>query len=109
MWAKNIHNSGVKGKKRESQCRDFMVMCLSLKCLKDIFVVRILKEVWILPVDGMAHTRDESRQEHEGFPVWRFFTCDPAHITVGPTISLEQKNSYLNSTLKRGKKLELIS
>lgn len=41
-----------------------------------------------LPVDVMAHARDESGQEHERFPVWRFFTRDAAHVTVGPAITL---------------------
>lgn len=40
-------------------------------------------------IDAMAHARDESGQEHERFPVWRFFTCDTAHITVGPAITLD--------------------
>lgn len=44
-----------------------------------------------LPIDVMAHARDESGQEHERFPVWRFFTCDTAHITVGPAITLRQE------------------
>lgn len=42
----------------------------------------------VLPIDAMAHARDESGQEHERFPVWRFFTCDTAHVTVGPAVTL---------------------
>lgn len=40
-------------------------------------------------VDSMAYARDESGQEHERFPVWRFFTCDATHVTVGPAITLD--------------------
>lgn len=44
-----------------------------------------------VPIDAMAHARDESGQEHERLPVWRFFTCDTAHVTVGPAITLKQR------------------
>lgn len=42
------------------------------------------------PVDVVAHARDESGQEHERLPVWRLFTRDAAHVTVGPAVTLRQ-------------------
>lgn len=49
-------------------------------------------EICVLPIDAMAHARDESGQEHERLPVWRFFTCDTAHVTVGPAITLRHRH-----------------
>ncbi len=49
----------------------------------------LITEICALPIDAMAHARDESGQEHERFPVWRFFTCDTAHVTVGPAVALK--------------------
>lgn len=45
-------------------------------------------KICVLPIDVMAHAGDESGQEHERFPVWRFFTCDTTHVTVGPAVTL---------------------
>lgn len=44
-------------------------------------------------VNTVAHTRDESSQKHERFPVWRFFTCDAADVAVGPAVTLDA-NSF---------------
>lgn len=48
-----------------------------------------------LPVDGVAHARDESGEEHERLPVWGLFTCDTAHVTVGPAIPLRWEKNFV--------------
>lgn len=53
-----------------------------------------------LPVDVVAHARDESGQEHQRFPVWRFFTRDAAHVTVGPAVTLRRRQETNFSIMK---------
>ncbi len=59
------------------------------------------REQRFVPVDAMAHARDESGQEHERLPVWRLFTCDTAHVTVGPAITLRHRQKiHVYASLK---------
>lgn len=97
-WHPNIYTT--LGKRREKQewitgCRGFhdAVLCfyerLDLYFLGVTEHVMLSEQFFTLPVDGMAHARNESGQEQEWLPVWRFFTRDTTHITVRPAITLK--------------------
>lgn len=97
---KNIHNSGKKRRVEQewtTDCRGFHdpVFCFFGKTeVIYLFCHRrrrmmLSEQFFTLPVDGMAHARNESGQEHKWLPVWRFFTRDTTHITVRPAVTLK--------------------
>lgn len=108
MGPKYIHNSGKE--RNVHKLMGLFVCCWSLRqCCVDVArhwgdmkCNAIKAKICALPIDAMAHARDESGQEHERFPVWRFFTCDAAHVTVGPAVTLQ------DSERRRDRKLSLL-
>lgn len=57
-----------------------------------------------VPVDAMAHARDESGQEHEGLPVRTLFTGDATDVAVGAAVALRHSGG-----IKRYKRLSVVT